>query len=168
MISVSSNGPSVATLNRLKVTASRANRISIDSYQSLQDFARTMPTPSVAEGQLDAQADVDRAWFFASISREVAGLTVRISDELMFLCSMAIASGIIRGDLRQKLAKALDSYRPLPGHPVDLRQQRLRRLPIDEALGLIMDNLDLMCNQVDALIGALSAPQQEFAQTSTA
>jgi len=98
----------------------------------------------------------------------VAGLTVRISDELMFLCSMAIGSGIISGDLRQKLAKALDSYRPLPGQPVDLRQQRLRRMPIDDALGLIMDNLDLMCNQVDALIGALSAPEQDVAQISRA
>ena len=166
MISAASNDPSVATLDRLKVTAARANRISIDSYQSLQDFARSLPAPAV-EGQQEAQADVERAWFFAAISREVAGLTVRISDELMFLCSMTIGSGIIRGDLRQKLVKALDSYRPLPGQPVDLRQQRLRRLPIDEALNHIMNNLDLMCSQVDALIGALSAPEQEIAQTST-
>ena len=159
MIDTSPTTPSPATLNRLKASAARANRISVDSYQRLQEFAKSMPKVGVVDDQHHSKAEVDRAWFFASISREVAGLTVRISDELMFLCSVAITSGIIRGKVRQKLAKALDSAQSMPGQPVDMRQWRLRRMPIDDALRHIMDNLDIMCDQIDGLMLALTAPQ---------
>ena len=123
-----------------------------------------MPKVGVVDDQNHSKAEVDRAWFFASISKEVAGLTVRISDELMFLCSVAITSGIIRGEVRQKLAKALDSAKSAPGQPVDLRQRRLRRLPIDDALRHIMDNLDVMCDEIDGLMLALTAPQWDDAK----
>ncbi len=161
MTDTSPSSPSPATLNRLKVSAARANRISIDSYQRLQEFAKSMPKVGAVDDQHHTKAEVEQAWFFASISREVAGLTVRISDELMFLCSVAITSGIIRGEVRQKLAKALDSAQPMPGQPVDLRQRRLRRMPIDDALRHIMDNLDVMCDEIDALMLALTAAKED-------
>ncbi|MBK8159754.1 MAG: hypothetical protein IPK59_13650 [Rhodospirillaceae bacterium] len=130
MTETSPSAPSQATIRRLKVSATRANRMSIDSYQCLQRFAATMPTAEAIGRGRHTRAESDRVLLFAAISREVAGLTTRISDELMFLCSMTIASGIIRGEVRQRLAKALDNAQPTADHPIDLRQRRLRRMPV--------------------------------------
>lgn len=129
----------IETLARLKCTAARAMETSIGSYRRL--------LLSAAPQQQIARA-----------SEDVSRLTVRIAEELLFLCQLSIGAGIMRGDLRQKLAQAVANQDAHPVHkPIDLRQQRIRRLPTAEALHLVMDGLQSMCDQVDALIAVLEA-----------
>lgn len=129
----------IQTLARLKCTAARAMETSINSYQRLLVSAAS-------------QQHIARA------SEDVSCLTVRIAEDLLFLCQLAIGAGIMRGDLRQKLAKVIADEGAHPVHkPIDLRQQRIRRLPTAEGLHLVMDSLQTMCDQVDMLIAELEA-----------
>ncbi len=149
----------VETLVRLKVTAARAMETSLDSYQRLIAAAaiyRPDATDRSPDGS-DGRDEGNRTIFFAAISNEVARLTVSIAEELLFLCNLSIAAGVMRGDVRQKLAQVInDEQRPGSG-AINLRQQRIRRLPAQEGLHLVMDSLQTMCDQVDSLIGSLSA-----------
>ncbi|WP_374652427.1 hypothetical protein [Dongia sp.] len=136
------------TLVRLRITAARAMETSLDSYRRLMENGRASPPPETPYGH---------APLFAAIAEEVSRLTMSIADELLFLCRLSISAGIMHGDVRRKLADMLGGTIRDPRQPVDLRRQRIRRMPAGDGLHIVMDSLDSMCDQVDALIASLPA-----------
>jgi hypothetical protein len=145
------------TLVRLRATAARAIETSLNSYQRLVMHASEPEDVVRYEQSTTIAASARRSWEFATISNEVARLTVSIAEELLFLCNLSITAGVMRGDVRQKLARILGEDVPHARQPVDLRQQRIRRMTPVDGLNLVMDGLESMCDQVDALVHSLGA-----------
>ncbi|WP_374313691.1 hypothetical protein [Dongia sp.] len=147
----------IDTLVRLRATAGRAIETSLNSYQRLVMLANEPEDIVRYEQSAAYAASARRSWAFATVSNEVARLTVSIAEELLFLCNLSITAGVMRGDVRQKLARILGEDVPHACQPVDLRQQRIRRMAPVDGLNLVMDSLESMCDQVDALVFSLGA-----------
>nr|WP_298685535.1 hypothetical protein [uncultured Dongia sp.] len=159
MIDISTKDLTHATLVRLKVSAIRANRTVRGAFARLRELD---PSKEMAAwvigarlGDID-QAYVGRARLFTSVSKEVAERTALVADELLFLCSLTVSVGLAGGHLRRQLAAALEQTSVREGSLVNLRQQRIRRLPINEALECVLNTLDQICDQIDALLLTLA------------
>ncbi|WP_374381107.1 hypothetical protein [Dongia sp.] len=137
MISTEVSVVDVNTLARMRDTAARAMNTSLNSYRSLLLSGAHQP-------QLSIVAD------------EVSRITIHVAEELLFLCDLAVSAGVVRDDLRQKLAHVVAEHTGNALHrPIDLRRHRVRRLPAREGLHCVMDALEAMCDRVDQLICSL-------------
>ena len=145
------------TLLRLRTTAARAIETSLNSYQRLLMHANEPEEITRYEQSAAYAASARRGWAFATVSNEVARLTIGIAEELLLLCNLSITAGVMRSDVRQKLAKILGEDAPHACQPVNMRQQRILRMAPVGGLNLVMDSLESMCDQMDALVCSLGA-----------
>ncbi len=150
-------------LSRLRDISLRANAASQASYQRLQNQLAVMRSRHLMARMNGNSVTTCRsgAKLFTAISDAVDTLTVRIRHELGLLCQVALTNGILTADAYGKLAGAFGPQASSQPGVLDLRQQRLLRLPVNEALRVITTGLEEMCNQIDNLLAFLEGQNGE-------
>ena len=144
-------------LSRLRDISLRANAASQASYQRLQNQLALMRSRHLMARMhgSGAEACQSETRLFAAISYAVFCLKKKKRHELVLLCQVALTNGVLTSDAYEKLAGAFGTRVSSQPGVLDLREQRLLRLPVNEALRVIATGLEEMCNQSDNLLAFL-------------
>lgn len=151
-------------LSRLRDISLRADAASQATYARLQNQLAAMRSRHMMARLHGSGAAACRAEtkLFTAISDAVDTLTIRVRHELVLLCQVALTNGVLTPDAYEKLAGAFGPQVSSQPDVLDLRQQRLLRLPVNEALCVITTGLEEMCNQIDNLLAFLESQGGEL------
>jgi hypothetical protein len=142
----------IGVLSRIEHTTRRARDTVQDSFSQLQDclFSGGNDYPD--------EAELDRSQVLHSVAEAVGDLTRRVLEDLRIMCEITVTNGALTSPAHVALAATLGAIptRSGRGPVIDLRQQRMMRLPLNEALQILLGNLDEMCNEIEDLIAAVA------------
>jgi hypothetical protein len=161
------------TFTRMKHVAARANAITQHSYLSLIDGLRDLSQMRDLSLQALDHWTPDRlpvasCTAFAEASAEVASLTVELSQEMIFLSRLTLTDTTLTPAVRQVLTHFVGPAGEDFPAAIDFRQQRIRRMPLDDALNLVMSNIENMCERIGGLVRNLVIGETADALTAAA
>lgn len=142
----------VGVLSRIEHTTRRARDTVQDSFHQLQDCL-------YSDNDCPDEAQLDRREVLHSVAAAVGDLTHRVLKDLRIMCEIAVTNGALTSPAHMALAATLSDMpfaKGRRGPVIDLRQQRMMRLPLNEALQILLGNLDEMCNEIEDLIAVVT------------
>jgi hypothetical protein len=143
----------VGLLSRIEHTTRRARDTVQDSFNQLQDCLYSGSNDYPDEAQLD------RSQVLHSVAEAVGDLTRRVLEDLRIMCEIAVTNGALTSPAHVALAatlRAMPTASGRQGPVIDLRQRRMMRLPLNDALQILLGNLDEMCNEIEDLVAAVT------------
>ncbi len=142
----------IGVLHRIENTTRRARDTVQDSFHQLQDCL-------YSSNDFPDEARLDRSQVLHSVAEAVGDLTRRVLEDLRIMCEIAVTNGALTSPAHLALAAtlgAIPSALGRRGPVIDLRQQRMMRLPLNEALQILLGSLDEMCNEIEDLIAVVT------------
>lgn len=143
----------VFVLSRVERTAQRVRETVQGSYERLQS---SIDGNAAVENVLTpAKSDTARSEIVGAVADAVRHLSERLLADLRILCEVTLANGVIANSAHIALASALPP--PRPDDIVDLRRQRLLRMPVDQAMKIVSAEMEGMCDEVNDLMATLAS-----------
>ena len=142
----------VFVLSRIERTALRVRETVQGSYERL--LSSVDGTAALDRVGSPAKADVSCGEFVGAVADAVRHLSERLLADLRLLCEVTLANGVIADSAHMALMKALPPHNA--DDIVDLRRQRLLRMPVEQALKIVSAELEEMCDEVNDLMATLA------------
>jgi hypothetical protein len=143
----------VGVMSRIERTTRRARDTVQNSFTRLQDCLCSSYNDYPDDAQLERRQVLHAA------AEAVGDLTRRVLEDLRIMCEIAVTNGALTSPAHLALAATLSDMPTAMGRRgpvIDLRQQRMMRLPLNEALQILLGNLDEMCNEIEDLIAVMT------------
>ncbi len=138
----------LATLSRIERTTKHARDTVERSFKRLQYCVLTAPDPQLFADIGEEQAD--RSENLRAAAEAIGDLTHRVLRDLRIMCELTLENGILAPEAQVSLSHII--HASAGDEPVvDLRKQRLLRLPLNSALKILLSELEEMCAEIDGL-----------------
>lgn len=143
----------LATLIRIERTAGLVRSMVEQTFAHLQFHLLSSADPKVLK-ELSAPMDDQLDGATTAVSR----LATQVLGSLFTMCDLITQNSNPTPEVRARFAHIL-SRRPAEQNPiVDLRLQRLLRLPIDQALEIVLRDLEAGCAEINKRVSSISIP----------
>lgn len=142
----------MATLIRIERTAGLVRSVVEQTFAHLRIHTRPGGDPDAWREHAAAPGE-----HLEGATAAVAMLASHVLGSLFIMCELITQNSNPTPEIRAKFAHILSRRAVDHGPVVDLRLQRLLRLPINEALDIVLEDLEIGCAEINRQVEALSA-----------